>query len=100
MSDEEDHEYEADVTDEHLTDVVLLDGTIMTDYKILLFNKVSEEKARIWANENQRGPPELHELVLVIMGPHGEQRVMDDELKIEDYLHDLAAGKIRFVRRQ
>lgn len=56
-----------------------------------------QEKERIWKSENQQGPPGLDKLVLVILGPHGEQKVMNNEKKVEDYLEDLAAGKIKFM---
>ncbi|BFZ14146.1 hypothetical protein BsWGS_17185 [Bradybaena similaris] len=99
MSDDEDHEYEASIADDYETDVILLDGTIKKDYKILLFNKVREEKERIWKSENQQGPPGLDKLVLVIIGQNGEEKVMNDEKKIEEYLDDLTHGTIKFVHQ-
>ncbi|BFZ14147.1 hypothetical protein BsWGS_17186 [Bradybaena similaris] len=96
MSDDE-GQYEASI-DEHLeTNVVLPDGTTKENYKILLPNKVGKEKERIWNYENQQGPPGLHQFVLVILGQNGEQKVMNDDARIEDYLDDLTVGTIKFM---
>ncbi|CAG5123604.1 unnamed protein product, partial [Candidula unifasciata] len=81
-------------------DIKLINGTVKENYPVVLANTVLAEKTRIWAQENQRGPPELADVVLVLVDPHGGQKLMDDHKRIEDYLDNLASSSIEFIYKR